>query len=67
MNGRRLPLDWPGQLRKSKHSIHRDVYSLLNAAAYVATKQLDLSDAAMAPGFTELSFIRSLGFLVWVR
>ncbi|KAL8918768.1 MAG: hypothetical protein Q9208_007165 [Pyrenodesmia sp. 3 TL-2023] len=59
MNGRRLPLDWPARLRKSRA---RKVYSLLDAAAYVASAQLDLSDYATAPDFTALSFYKIFGF-----
>ncbi|KAL8816232.1 MAG: hypothetical protein Q9223_004727, partial [Gallowayella weberi] len=62
MNGRRLPLDWPGRLRTSALKAGREVYSLLDAAAYVATAQLDLSDHANAPDFTALSFYKIFGF-----
>ena len=62
MNGRRLPLDWPGRLRRLRHSCHQHVYSLLDAAAYVATAQLDLSDVEKAPDFTTLSFYKIFGF-----
>ena len=40
----------------------REVYSLLDAAAYVATGQLDLSDWKNAPDFTALSFYKIFGF-----
>ncbi|KAL8643613.1 MAG: hypothetical protein Q9226_008243, partial [Calogaya cf. arnoldii] len=33
MNGRRLPLDWPGQLRRCASKANRELYSLLDAAA----------------------------------
>ena len=59
MNGRRLPLDWPGELRRSGH---KNVYSLLDAAGLVSTSPLDLSDAANAPDFTVLSFYKIFGF-----
>lgn len=62
MNGRRLPLDWPGRLRRSATQNGREVYSLLDAAAFVATAQLDLSDYATAPDFTALSFYKIFGF-----
>ena len=62
MNGRRLPLDWPGRLRRSSHPEHRNVYSLLDAAAYVTTAQLDLSDHAEAPDFVAVSFHKIFGF-----
>lgn len=62
MNGHRLPLHWPGRLRRSSLPEHRGIYTLLDAAAYVSTAQLDLSDVAMAPDFTALSFYKIFGF-----
>lgn len=62
MNGRRLPLTWPGQLRSSPHPQHQNVYSLLDAASLVSTAQLDLSDWHNAPDFTALSFYKIFGF-----
>lgn len=62
MNGRRLSLSWPGQLRASNLKQHHDVYSLLDAAAFVSTAQLDLSDWENAPDFTALSFYKIFGF-----
>ena len=61
MNGRRLPLDWPGRLRVN-NSANREVFTLLDAAAFVATGQLDLSDWKNAPDFTALSFYKTFGF-----
>lgn len=62
MNGRRLPQDWPGELRRSPKPEHRNVYSMLDAAAYVATAPLDLSDQSKAPDFIALSFYKVFGF-----
>lgn len=62
MNGRRLPLTWPGRLRSSVSPDHHGVYSLLDAAALVATAPLDLSDWKNAPDFTALSFYKIFGF-----
>lgn len=62
MNGRRLPLTWPGQLRASRYSQHQNVYSLLDAAAFVSTAQLDLTDWHSAPDFTALSFYKIFGY-----
>ncbi|MCJ1319900.1 hypothetical protein MMC15_005236 [Xylographa vitiligo] len=62
LNGRRLPLDWSSRLRKSLDPAHKDIYTLLDAAAYVCTAQLDLSDARSAPDFTALSFYKIFGF-----
>ncbi|KAL9578345.1 MAG: hypothetical protein Q9212_005777 [Teloschistes hypoglaucus] len=60
LNGRRLPLCWPGRLRRSASKAN--VYSLLDAAAYVSSAQLDLSDYANAPDFVALSFYEIFGF-----
>ncbi|KAL8778658.1 MAG: hypothetical protein Q9213_007306 [Squamulea squamosa] len=62
MNGRRLPLGWLGRLRRSASKANREMYSLLDAAALVATTQLDLSDHENAPDFTALSFYKIFGF-----
>ena len=62
LNGRRLPLAWPGQLRTSQNPALKNIYTLLDAAAYVCTAQLDLSDAQSAPDFTALSFYKIFGF-----
>ncbi|KAL9118137.1 MAG: hypothetical protein Q9187_005323 [Circinaria calcarea] len=62
MNGHRLPLDWPGQVRKSSLPRHKNLYTLLDAAAYVSTAQLDLSDASNAPDFVALSFYKIFGY-----
>ena len=62
MNGRRLPLSWPGRIRASELPQHYRVYSLVDAAAFVATAQLDLSDWKNAPDFTALSFYKIFGF-----
>ena len=61
MNGRRLPLHWPGRLRAT-NSASREVYTLLDTAAFVATGQLDLSDEKNAPDFVALSFYKIFGF-----
>ncbi|KAI9776706.1 MAG: hypothetical protein M1839_009433 [Geoglossum umbratile] len=62
MTGRRLPLSWPGRLRRSPHPAHRNTYSLLDAAALASTTPIDLSDADAAPDFTVLSFYKMFGF-----
>ncbi|KAK9243078.1 pyridoxal phosphate-dependent transferase [Lipomyces tetrasporus] len=62
MNGHRLPLDWARRLRKSSHAEYQKMYILLDAAAYVTTSQLDLSDVEFAPDFIALSFYKIFGF-----
>ena len=61
MNGRRLPLHWPGKLRELQRPQNCNMYSLLDAAAYVATAPLDLSDPLIAPDFACLSFYKIFG------
>ena len=60
MNGRRLPLNWPQRLRSVKSG--QCIYTLLDAAAYVSTSSLDLSDHNSAPDYTALSFNKMFGF-----
>ena len=62
LDGRRLPLTWPGRLRKTQDPRRRNIYALLDASAYVSTAQLDLSDVECAPDFTVLSFYKIFGF-----
>ena len=61
MNGHRLPLDWAGRIRRSSHAEHKNCYVLLDAAAYVSTAKLDLSNAENAPDFVALSFYKIFG------
>lgn len=63
MNGRRLPLSWSSAFRSSSpFSTEPHTYTLLDAAAYVSTTALDLSNPAIAPDFTVLSFYKTYGF-----
>ncbi|KAL8637671.1 MAG: hypothetical protein Q9228_005079, partial [Teloschistes exilis] len=62
LNGRRLPLSWPGRLRSSQYQPNDKIYSLLDAAAFVSTSPLDFSNASQAPDFTVLSFYKMFGF-----
>jgi molybdenum cofactor sulfurtransferase len=57
-SGRRLPLNWSGELRSSRWNY----YSLLDAASLLTTSPLDLSDTSAAPDFTALSFYKIFGF-----
>ena len=61
MNGRRLPLSWSGSIR-SANTPSSQVFTLLDAAAYVTTAQLDLSDPDSAPDFIALSFYKIFGY-----
>lgn len=45
-----------------RNRVKADVYTLLDAAAYVSTTQLDLSNVETAPDFVALSFYKIFGF-----
>ncbi|KAL8880961.1 MAG: hypothetical protein Q9198_001737 [Flavoplaca austrocitrina] len=62
LNGRRLPLSWPGRLRSSHQSFTSNIYSLLDAAALLSTSPLDLSNHSQAPDYTVFSFYKIFGF-----
>lgn len=64
MTGRRLPLSWPGKLRRSTQPCHHDTYTLLDAAALATTRPLNslFEDPDSAPDFTALSFYKIFGF-----
>ncbi|KAK3694999.1 pyridoxal phosphate-dependent transferase [Podospora appendiculata] len=62
LDGRRLPLNWAGKLRRNGASGARQIYTLLDAAALVSSSPLDLSCADTAPDFTVLSFYKIFGF-----
>ncbi|KAK7923129.1 MOSC N-terminal beta barrel domain-containing protein [Apiospora marii] len=61
MDGTRLPLDWSHKLRRRK-DIPLGLFTLLDAAAYVATSPLNLGDSESAPDFTVMSFNKIFGF-----
>ncbi|KAK6495032.1 hypothetical protein TWF481_003059 [Arthrobotrys musiformis] len=58
LNGHRPPLKWCGQIRKNK----KNTYTLLDAAAYLTTGSLDLSNFQDAPDFICMSFYKIFGF-----
>jgi molybdenum cofactor sulfurtransferase len=62
MSGYRPPFSWCERLRSSKHASHQKAYSLLDAASYLTTGCLDLSDPSKAPDFVSLSFYKIFGF-----
>ncbi|CRG89126.1 hypothetical protein PISL3812_06162 [Talaromyces islandicus] len=59
MNGHRTPMHWASRIREVARS--REVYTLLDAAAYCSSAQLDLSDPDAAPDFISLSFYKIFG------
>ena len=62
MTGRRLPLSWPGRIRRSALNDQAGTYTLLDAAALASTAELDLSNADEAPDFVALSFYKIFGY-----
>ena len=62
LNGHRLPLSWSGRLRNMSNEKHPRLYTLLDAAAFATTAQIDLSDHEKAPDFITLSFYKIFGF-----
>ncbi|EFQ26460.1 MOSC N-terminal beta barrel domain-containing protein [Colletotrichum graminicola] len=62
MDGRRYSLTWPSLLRQSPTGSQTRVFTLLDAASFVATTPLDLSNSETAPDFTVLSFYKIFGF-----
>ncbi|OCK95428.1 molybdenum cofactor sulfurase protein-like protein [Cenococcum geophilum 1.58] len=62
MNGRRLPLDWCQRSRLTENKSRQPVYTLLDAASFVTTSPLDLSDGNVAPDFIVLSLYKIFGF-----
>src|SRR2546423_8552501 len=63
MTGHRPPLAWCEQIRHhaTGYSSSR-IYTLLDAAGFVSTCPLDLSDVSSAPDFMALSFYKIFGF-----
>lgn len=62
MDGRRFPLTWSAQFRQQWAPTDGKLYTLLDAAALVATSPLDLSNSEVAPDFTVLSLYKIFGF-----
>ncbi|OWY49401.1 PLP-dependent transferase [Alternaria alternata] len=60
MDGERLPVHWPAQIRTA--SCHGNTYTLLDVAALVSTSPLSLHDHNSAPDFLVLSFYKIFGF-----
>ncbi|KAL4805193.1 pyridoxal phosphate-dependent transferase [Aspergillus unguis] len=58
MTGRRTPRTWPAKIRR----VHKNTYTLWDAAAIASTSPLDLSNAAAAPDFTAVSLYKIFGY-----
>ncbi|KAH8705995.1 putative molybdopterin cofactor sulfurase [Talaromyces proteolyticus] len=61
MNGHRTPMDWAHRIRKRACVSGQAIYTLLDAAAYCSSSQLDLSNPETAPDFTSFSFYKIFG------
>lgn len=61
MNGHRTPTHWAAHICQVARSVGKEVYTLLDAAAYCSSAQLDLSDPDSAPDFICLSFYKIFG------
>lgn len=61
MNGRRLPLSWPRQVR-STNDVRNRTYTLLDAASLAATSAINLGDVSVAPDYIAISFTKIFGF-----
>lgn len=61
MNGHRTPKQWAKRMRQKSYATPGRLYTLLDAAAYCSSAQLDLSDPDAAPDFTSISFYKIFG------
>jgi len=62
MNGRRLPSEWCKRVRSATKQSGQRIYTLLDAAAFVSTSPLDLSNVDDAPDFVVMSLYKIFGF-----
>ena len=62
MTGYRPPLAWASQVRGAQKMQSKRIYTLLDAASYLTTGNLNLNDQAFAPDFVALSFYKMFGF-----
>ncbi|KAF9147415.1 hypothetical protein BG015_010965 [Linnemannia schmuckeri] len=60
--GRRFPLSWPAQIKDRFDTPTQKNLVLLDAASYVMTAELDLSDHPSSPDFVVVSFYKMFGF-----
>ena len=58
MNGYRLPYSWSKRI----HDGRKNTYVLLDAASYLTSGRLDLTNDSAAPDFIALSFYKIFGF-----
>ncbi|KAF9206670.1 hypothetical protein BGZ49_002031 [Haplosporangium sp. Z 27] len=61
-SGRRFPLSWTSQIKNQLDTQTTKNLVLLDAASYVMTSELDLSDYDSSPDFIVVSFYKMFGF-----
>ncbi|KAG6008918.1 hypothetical protein E4U43_000086 [Claviceps pusilla] len=62
MDGRRYPLSWSRDVKENSKGRSKPLYTLLDAASFSATSQLNLSLAEFAADFIVLSLYKIFGF-----
>ncbi|KAL6808333.1 pyridoxal phosphate-dependent transferase [Trichoderma sp. SZMC 28015] len=62
MDGRRYPISWAREFKKREAQSSSRTLTLLDAASFSATSQLDLSDPQFAADFVVLSLYKIFGF-----
>ncbi|OAA49346.1 molybdenum cofactor sulfurase [Metarhizium rileyi] len=62
MDGRRYPLSWPRELKEKSNVKSAPLFTMLDAASFSATSQLDLSSPHFAADFVVLSLYKIFGF-----
>ncbi|KAI1300079.1 hypothetical protein EDD11_006324 [Mortierella claussenii] len=60
--GRRFPLSWTSQIKHRLDTPFNKTLVLLDAASYVMTSELDLSNVGSSPDFVVVSFYKMFGF-----
>ncbi|KAF9192281.1 hypothetical protein BGZ51_005850 [Haplosporangium sp. Z 767] len=61
-SGRRFPLSWAKRIKSALDTTTSKNLVLLDAASYVMTSELDLSDLQSSPDFIVISFYKMFGF-----
>ncbi|KAK6387416.1 hypothetical protein LTS17_000684 [Exophiala oligosperma] len=62
MTGYRPPLEWPQRIRSPHSGSDQLNFVLLDAASYLTTGRLDLTDSEQAPDFITMSFYKIFGY-----
>lgn len=62
MDGKRYPMSWAGKIKDQQTSQTHRIYTLVDAASFAATSQLDLSHPDYTADFTVMSLYKIFGF-----